>query len=179
MPGSHHQDSDLTGLWYSRGIGILKKFPRWLCRKALIQRPENKAPGQPNVFLVSALASQWLLWASLVAQTVKNLPAMWETWVWSQDGRWSHSSILAWRIPWTEEPGGLQSMGSQRVGHNWVTNPFTFHLVLTSQRSLKPSILKFPQLPPWLSKCLSVFPCPPENTEASLPLARLTSQRPV
>ena len=33
-----------------------------------------------------------------------------------------HSSILAWRIPWTEEPGGLQSMGSQRVGHNWVTN---------------------------------------------------------
>ena len=34
----------------------------------------------------------------------------------------THSSILAWRIPWTEEPGGLQSMGSQRVGHNWATN---------------------------------------------------------
>ena len=37
-----------------------------------------------------------------------------------------HSSTLAWKIPWTEEPGGLQSMGSQRVGHNWATS-FTFH----------------------------------------------------
>ena len=40
----------------------------------------------------------------------------------------THSSILAWRIPWIEEPGGLQSMGSQRVGHNWVTNTFTSSL---------------------------------------------------
>ena len=38
----------------------------------------------------------------------------------------THSSILAWRIPWTEEPGGLQSMGSQRVRHDWVTDTFTF-----------------------------------------------------
>ena len=38
----------------------------------------------------------------------------------------THSSILAWRIPWMEEPGGLPSMGSQRVRHNWVTNTFTF-----------------------------------------------------
>ena len=37
----------------------------------------------------------------------------------------THSSILAWRIPWTEEPGGLQSMGSQRIGHDWVTNTHT------------------------------------------------------
>ena len=37
----------------------------------------------------------------------------------------THSSILAWRIPWTEEPGGLQSTGSQRVGHDWVTDTFT------------------------------------------------------
>ena len=64
-------------------------------------------------------------WASLVAQTVKNLPAMWETWVQSlgwedplEEGMATHSSILPWRIPWTEEPGGLQSMGSQRVGHD-------------------------------------------------------------
>ena len=62
---------------------------------------------------------------SLVAQTVKDLPAMWETWVRSlgwedplEEGMATHSSILAWRIPWTEEPGGLQSMGSQRVGHD-------------------------------------------------------------
>ena len=63
-----------------------------------------------------------LLWASLVAQTVKNLPATWVTWVrflgWEdplEKGVATHSSILAWRIPWTEEPGELQSMGLQRV----------------------------------------------------------------
>ena len=58
-----------------------------------------------------------------MAQTVKNLPAMQETWV--QSLGWedplekemaTHSNILAWRIPWTEEPGGLQSKGLQRVG---------------------------------------------------------------
>ena len=38
----------------------------------------------------------------------------------------THSNILTWKIPWTEEPGGLQTMGSQRVGHNLVTNTFTF-----------------------------------------------------
>ena len=61
--------------------------------------------------------------ASPVTQTVKNLPAMQEIQVrpLSQEaplekGIATHSSILAWRIPWTEEPGGLQSMGSQRVG---------------------------------------------------------------
>ena len=62
---------------------------------------------------------------SLVAQMVKNLPAMWETWVQSlgwedppEKGMATHSSVLAWRIPWTEEPGGLQSMGLQRVRHD-------------------------------------------------------------
>ena len=59
-------------------------------------------------------------WASLVAQLVKNVPAMWETWVQSlgwedplEEGMATHSSILAWRIPWTEEPGGLLSMALQ------------------------------------------------------------------
>ena len=62
---------------------------------------------------------------SLVAQTVKNLPAMQETQFRSlgwedplEEGMATHSSILAWRIPWTEEPGGLQSMGYQRVEHD-------------------------------------------------------------
>ena len=62
--------------------------------------------------------------ASLVAQRLKCLPAMRETWVQSlgqedslENEMATHSSILAWRIPRTEEPGGLQSMGSQRVGH--------------------------------------------------------------
>ena len=63
--------------------------------------------------------------ASLVAQLVKNLPAVQETWI--QSLGWedplekemvTHSSILAWKISWTEEPGGLQSVGSQRVGHD-------------------------------------------------------------
>ena len=69
------------------------------------------------------------VWASMVAQTINNLPAMQETLVWSvgqEDplgrGRATYSSILAWRIPWTEEPGRLQSTGSQRVGHDGVTN---------------------------------------------------------
>ena len=63
--------------------------------------------------------------ASLVAQMVKNLPAMQKTWVQSlcqkdplEQEMAPYSSILAWKIPWTEEPDGLQSMGSQRVGHN-------------------------------------------------------------
>ena len=69
--------------------------------------------------------SELSLYASLVAQTVKHLPTMRETWVRSLD--WedplekemaTHSSIHAWKIPWTKEPGGLQSMGLQRVGHD-------------------------------------------------------------
>ena len=60
-----------------------------------------------------------------MAQTVKNLPAMWETWVLSlgqedplEKGMATHYSILAWRVPWTEVPGRLQSMGVTRVEHN-------------------------------------------------------------
>ena len=63
--------------------------------------------------------------ASLVAQMEKNLPAVQETWAQSlgweevlKKGMATHSSILAWGIPWTEEPGGLQTMGLQRVGHD-------------------------------------------------------------
>ena len=72
------------------------------------------------------------IWASLVAQTIKNLPAMQETQVRSLDkedplekGMTTHSSILVWRISGTEEPGRLQSMESQRIRHNWVTNTFS------------------------------------------------------
>ena len=63
--------------------------------------------------------------ASLVAQMVKNLPELQETQVQSlgqedplEKGMATHSSILAWRIPWTEEPSGLQFIGLQRAGHN-------------------------------------------------------------
>ena len=64
-------------------------------------------------------------WVSLEARTVENLPAVRETWVRSlgwedpmQEGEATHCSILAWRIPWIEEPGRLQSMGSKRAGHD-------------------------------------------------------------
>ena len=67
---------------------------------------------------------------------IKNLPAMRETRVQSlghedplEKGMATHCSILAWRIPWTEEPGGLQSMGSQKVGQDFATNTFTFPVV--------------------------------------------------
>ena len=86
-------------------------------------------------------SSSYLLLSSLhgtlVAQMVKNLPAMKETWVRSagredplEEGMATHSSILAWRVPWTEEPGGLQSMESKRAGHDWPSNipllPYVF-----------------------------------------------------
>ena len=68
-------------------------------------------------------------WASLVAQRLKRLPGMQETRVWSlgwedplEKEMAAHSSTLAWRIPWMEQHGRLQSMGSQRVGHDWATS---------------------------------------------------------
>ena len=68
-------------------------------------------------------------WTSQVAQTVKHLPTMRETHVQSlgredllEKEMATHSSILAWKIPWMEEPGRLQSVGSQRVGHDWATS---------------------------------------------------------
>ena len=67
---------------------------------------------------------------SLVAQMVKNLPAVQKTWVQSlgwedplETGMATHSSILAWSIPWTEEPGGLPSLGLRTVGDNFATKP--------------------------------------------------------
>ena len=77
---------------------------------------ESHWASQIRIFLSGALRC----WASLGAQTIKNLPAIQETWVRSlgvedplEKGMATHSTILAWRIPWVEEPGGLQSMGSQ------------------------------------------------------------------
>ena len=80
---------------------------------------------------------------------VKNLPAMQETWVQSlgwedplEKGMATHSSILAWRIPWTEEPGGLQSMRSQRVRHDWVTNTQSILKEISPEYSLEGLMLK-------------------------------------
>ena len=91
-------------------------------------------------------------WDFLVAQTVKRLPTIQETWV--QSLGWegllekemaTHSSILAWKIPWTEEPGRLQSVGSQTVGHNWATS-----LSLSTQEALGHAyIIRMMQGFPW------------------------------
>ena len=85
--------------------------------------------------------------SSLMAQVVKNLPAMWETWVRSlgqedplEKEVATHSIILAWRILWTGEPGGLQLVGSQRVRHYWASNThssFSYLLLLFLPYSIK------------------------------------------
>ena len=82
-------------------------------------------------------------WTSPVAQTVKHLPTTRETWVWSlgwedllEKEMATHSSILAWKIPWTEEPGRLQSMGSQRVRHNRATSIWLSFASLTMPKPL-------------------------------------------
>ena len=80
-----------------------------------------------------------------MAQRLKHLPGMQETWVWSlgqedclEKEMATHSSTLAWKIPWTKEPGRLQSMGSQRIRHDWVTS---LHFTTASEKGL----------PQWLS----------------------------
>ena len=90
--------------------------------------------GKPG--MLQSMGSQWvghnqeteLNWTKPMVQRLKHLPTMRETGVWSlhqedplEKDMATHSSMLLWRIPWTEEPGGLQSMGSQRVGHDWAT----------------------------------------------------------
>ena len=73
--------------------------------------------------VISLVISRGVHRDSLVAQTVKNLPAMWEVQVGSLEKEMTtHSSMLAWKIPWMEEPGGLQSIASQRVRHDWLTS---------------------------------------------------------
>ena len=83
-----------------------------------------------------------------VAQTVKRLPAMQKTWV--QSLGWeeplekemaAHSSTLAWKIPWMEEPGRLQSMGSQKVLHDWATSLSRLSRVFSSTIMFSPSII--------------------------------------
>ena len=91
--------------------------------------------------------------APLVAQMVKNSPAMQETCVWFlgwedplEEGMATHSSIFAWTIPWTEEPGGLQSMGSQRVRHSWATQHTHTHTPGKS-KCMEYAFCKFSLLP--------------------------------
>ena len=103
-------------------ITVRKKFRQNYCGQILHRALGNSS----SVFLKKHLLGAYHVQTSpLVTQTVNNLPAIRETQV--QSLGWedplekemaTHSSILAWEIPWTEEPGGLQSLGSQRVGHD-------------------------------------------------------------
>ena len=120
----------------------------------------------------------WWGWSSPVAQAVKNLPAMQKTWVWALDwedllemGMATHSSILAWRISWTEEPGRLQSMGSQRVRHNLATNTFLHWIGYTHEHvhiyfkhshnlsSIQIQLSKYPWSPSSVTDTIMEFGC--------------------
>ena len=102
---------------------------KWLEKTNISQENPGYSPGHKNV--------RWLLcimwgYIQILSQTVKHLPAMQETQVCSlgwddplEKEMATHSSILAWKIPWTEDPGGLQSMELQRVGRDWATEHVT------------------------------------------------------
>ena len=112
---------------YSQTIGQLEMFDRFYVPDSSVGKESACNAGDSS--LIPELGRSTgegigyplqYSWASLVAQLVKNLPAMWETWVWSwswedplEKGKATHSSILAQRIPWI-----VQSMGLQRVGHD-------------------------------------------------------------
>ena len=103
-------------------------------------KPEIPNPVLPTINMWPTNVSLVAQGTSLVAQMVKHLPAMRETQVRSLDQEdppekemATHSSTLAWKIPWIEEPSGLQSMGSQRVGHDWVTSLFNVSQLLVTK----------------------------------------------
>ena len=88
---------------------------------------------------------------------IKNLPTMQDTWVQSlgqedplEKGMATHSGILAWKIPWTEEPGKLKSIESPTVRHNWATNTFTF-IFLGGSEIKNPSAKRL-RFDPWVRK---------------------------
>ena len=96
-----------SGAWWATVHGVAKRQTRL-----------KRLSSSSSVYVYSTSASQ-------VAQRLKHLPAMQETWVQSlgqenplEKEMATHSSTLAWRIPWREEPGRLQSMGSQKLGHD-------------------------------------------------------------
>ena len=125
------------GILSTQGLNPGLLHCRWILyhlsyqRRIYISAIMKKATSYINIYHICYWFLFIAFWASLVAQMVKRLPAMRETRVWSlgwedllEKEMATHSSILAWRIPWTEEPGRLQSMGLQRVGHDWVTSLF-------------------------------------------------------
>ena len=133
---------DLINVTISQVITALQSFERFglLMSYSLCSNYELAKIYSDVVQFFSCIALM-IVSASLVARMVKNLPAMQETWVTSlgqedplDKEMATHSSILTWRIPRTEVSGRLQSMESQRVRHNWVTNTFTsLSMIVNSQ----------------------------------------------
>ena len=142
--------------WKQTHVWSRFSFTRWSL-SVLCSLP-GRAPGwarrQPlqRLSLPECAHSPWkdvTIWhthpftgASLLAQRLKRLPAMRETRVRSlgwedplEKEMATHSSILAWRIPWTEQPSRLQSMGSQRVGHDWATSHTPFNSSTTGLKA--------------------------------------------
>ena len=100
--------------------------------------PQKNLGGIPFGLLTLLHGCLFYIWGFLGGSVVKNLPAMQDTWVrlmgWEdplEKGMTTHSSILAWRISWTEETGGLRSMGLQRVRHDWATNLLLLSLYIS------------------------------------------------
>ena len=109
----------------SRREIILKEFSGWNPQVYSGNRSASNSACPGSVLT----RYKYIIWGEMVAQMVKNLPAKQKIWARSlgwedplEKGMATHSNILAWRMPWTEEPGQLQSMGWQRVGHDWATN---------------------------------------------------------
>ena len=112
----------------SMGFSTLKNL-EWVPLPSLLVLWEGQKQLLSHIAFSRKTCRVQTVWASLVAQTLKRLPAMRETRVrflgWEdplEKEMGIHSSALAWKIPWTEEPDRLQSMGSQRVGHDWATS---------------------------------------------------------
>ena len=139
----YHRILNINNLRYADDTTLMAESEEKLKSLLMKVKVESELKHTSVKLIICSFSSQSALyfwstdWASpwLVTQTVKNLPALQKTQVQSLD--WedplgedmaTHPSILSWRIPWTEEPGRLWSMGSQRVEHNWVTNTFTFFL---------------------------------------------------
>ena len=128
--GNTRDTSSISGSGWGRSIGEGNGNALWY---SCLENPMDRGAWQAAVHSVakSQALLQGLSTHTRVALVLKNPPAMQETLVQGdilKKGIATDSSILAWRSPCTEEPGRLQSMGSQRVGQDWVTNTFTFNI---------------------------------------------------